>query len=106
MTATFQELFALQQSLNSSGPAFIPAPTLSETAKTVVTGTQTDTQFTQQLIGHDIPVFVGGNALMGFRIYEGPFYYTEGGVNLVDMIVGCAVTATPSAPRTFSSLRL
>lgn len=85
---------------------FYPAPALSDTAKTVVTGTETDDKFTQQIIGHDIPIFVGGNALMGCRIYEGPFYYSEGDVNLVDMIVGCAVTATPSASRTISYLNL
>lgn len=88
------------------GSAFYPAPALTESAKTAVTGTESDDKFTQQIIGKDIPIFVGGQALMGCRIYEGPFYYTEGGVNLVDMIVGCAVTATPSATRTISSLNL
>ncbi len=82
------------------------APTLSETVKTVITGTETDDKFTQQIIGKDIPVFVGGQALMGCRIYEGPFYYTTDDVNLVDMIVGCAVTATPSAVRTIDYLSL
>jgi hypothetical protein len=91
--------------VNRNAP-FYPAPALTEAAKTVVTGTETDNKFTQQIIGHDIPVFVGGQALMGCRIYEGPFYYTEDDVNLVDMIIGCAVTATPSATRTINSLRL
>lgn len=85
---------------------FYPAPALTDTAKTAVTGTETDDKFTQQIIGHDIPIFVGGQALMGCRIYEGPFYYTEDDVNLVDMIVGCAVTATPTATRTFDYLNL
>jgi hypothetical protein len=86
-------------------PLSAPA-VLTDTAKTVVTGTETDDKFTQQIIGHDIPIFVGGQALMGNRIYEGPFYYTEDDVNLVDMIVGCAVTATPSATRTIDYLSL
>lgn len=94
------------QSMSGSGPAFYPAPALTEAARTAVTGTESDDKFTQQIIGKDIPIFVGGQALMGCRIYEGPFYYTEDDVNLVDMIVGCAVAATPSAVRTISSLNL
>lgn len=96
----------LQQQATPPANPFWPAPALSDQAKTAVTGTETDDKFTQQIIGHDIPLFVGGQALMGCRIYEGPFYYTTAGVNLVDMIVGCAVTATPSATRTISYLNL
>lgn len=108
MVTPYELLRLLDQSKvpSGSGPAFYPAPALTETDKTTVTGTETDDRFTQQIIGKDIPIFVGGQALMGCRIYEGPFYYTEASVNLVDLIVGCAVTATPSATRTISSLRL
>lgn len=104
--AYIQQLIQQQQQIPSTVGTFTPAPSLSDSAKTAVTGTETDDKFTQQLIGHDIPIFVGGQVLMGCRIYEGPFYYTEDDVNLVDMIVGCAVTASPSATRTISELRL
>lgn len=87
--------------------ALAPRPTtLSDAAKTVATGTETDSQFAAQLIGKDIPIFVGGQALMGCRIIEGPFIYTEGGVGYCDMVVGCAVAATPSATRTIPYLNL
>lgn len=80
--------------------------TLSDTAKTVATGTETDTQFAAQLIGKDIPIFVGGQALMGCRIIEGPFLYTDTGAGFCDMVVSCAVAATPSASRLITSLNL
>lgn len=37
-----------------------------------VTGVDT-TALVSQLFGKDIPIFVGGEALMGCRIIEGPF---------------------------------
>ncbi|MCP1832842.1 cadherin repeat domain-containing protein [Bradyrhizobium sp. USDA 4545] len=75
--------------------------TLSDAAKTVATGTQTDSQFAAQLIGKDIPYFVGGQALMGCRIIEGPIIYTIDGVGFVDILVSPALAASPSAARTF-----
>ncbi|ODM71671.1 cadherin repeat domain-containing protein [Bradyrhizobium elkanii] len=86
--------------------AAAPAPSLSDSAKTVTTGTQTDSQFAGQLIGKDIPVFVGGQALMGCRIIEGPFLYTVDGAGFCDMLVSPAIAATPTASRTFLYLNL
>ena len=80
------------------------APALTESAKTIVTGTQTD--FSVQLIGKDMPVFVGGEGLFGHRIYEGPYFYTIDGVVLCDMIVGFAAVATPTAARIINYLNL
>lgn len=80
--------------------------TLNDTAKTVATGTQTDDQFAAQLIGKDIPIFVGGQALMGCRIIEGPFLYNDSGAGFCDMVVSCAVAATPGATRLITSLNL
>ncbi|MES5483567.1 cadherin repeat domain-containing protein [Bradyrhizobium sp. INPA03-11B] len=87
----------------ASAPA---TTTLTDSAKTVATGTQTDTQFAAQLIGKDIPIFVGGQALMGCRIIEGPFLYTVSGAGYCDMVVACAVAATPTATRSIPYLNL
>ncbi len=54
------------------------------------------------LFGKDIPKFVGGQALIGCRIIEGPFLNS----GLVDFIATAAQSANPSATRTITSLRL
>lgn len=85
----------------------IPSPqTLDDAAKTAVTGTQVDAKFAAQLIGKDIPIFVGGQALMGCRIIEGPFLREEDGAGLCDMIVSPAIAASPEATRQLTSIRL
>jgi hypothetical protein len=78
---------------------------LTNDQKTTVTGTD-DAQFAAQIIGKDIPVFVGGQALMGCKIAEGPFIRTVDDVGLVDMIVTPCSVATPTATRQLTSIRL
>jgi len=73
---------------------------------TTVTGTPNLDKFTAQLIGKDIPVFVGGEGLFGCRIYEGVFLYTISGAPVCDMIVGFGAVATPAATRTITYLNL
>lgn len=80
--------------------------TLSDTAKTTLTGTEIDDKFGAQLFGKDIPIFVGGEALMGCRIIEGPFLYEVEDEPFVDMIVSPAVAASPEETRTILSLNL
>lgn len=88
-------------------PNVQPEPTLSSDQKTVLTGTQDDTKFAAQVIGKDIPVFIGGQALMGCRIIEGPFLNTVDGAGYVDMIASPCMVATPAATtRELRSLRL
>ncbi|WLB14836.1 cadherin repeat domain-containing protein (plasmid) [Bradyrhizobium elkanii] len=108
LTAEYiQSLFAAQGQIPTQSGTFIPASTLSDTAKTTSTGTQTDNQFAAQLIGKEIPIFVGGQALMGCRDIEGPFLYTgDDGNGYCDMIVSPALAATPGAARTFPYLSL
>lgn len=101
-------VYAFLQPLSGGGGVANPfiLPPLTDAAKTTLTGTQEDDKFAQQLIGKDIPIFVGGQALIGCRIIEGAFIYTVGVDNLVDMIVSPASVATPTATRTITSLNL
>jgi hypothetical protein len=84
-----------------------PAPSapLSTSALSTLTGVDT-TALEAALFGKDIPVFVGGQALMGCRIIEGPFLHVVSGVNVVDFIATCAVSANPGGTRTITSLSL
>lgn len=86
-------------------PAFTPV-LLDDAAKTSLTGTEVDDKFAAQIIGKDIPIFVGGQALIGCRIAEGPFINTVDGAGYVDMIVTAALAATPTATREIRSIRL
>jgi hypothetical protein len=87
-------------------PVADPAPTpLSTSALSTLTGVDT-TALEAALFGKDIPVFVGGQALMGCRLIEGPFLHVVSGVNVVDFIATCAVSANPSGTRTITSLNL
>jgi hypothetical protein len=90
-----------------TAPAPAPAPSapLTTSALTTLTGVDT-TALEAALFGKDIPVFVGGQALMGCRIIEGPFLHVVSGVNVVDFIATCAVAANPGATRTITSLNL
>jgi hypothetical protein len=87
------------------GPSFTAAPAMSTSALSTLTGVDT-TALEAALFGKDIPVFVGGQALMGCRIIEGPFLHVVSGVNVVDFIATCAVSANPGGTRTITSLNL
>lgn len=65
-----------------------------------------NSELESQLFGKAIPIFVGGQALIGARIAEGPFLETIGDVNVVSFIAHAAAAATPSATRTITSVRL
>src|SRR5256885_359646 len=74
---------------------------LTPAAQSTVSGVDT-TALESALFGKDIPKFVGGQALIGCRIIEGPFLHD----NKVDFIATAAQSANPSATRTITSLRL
>jgi hypothetical protein len=78
---------------------------LSTSAVSTVTGIDS-TALEAALFGKDQAKFVGGQALMGCRIIEGPFIYEVGAVQLVDFIASPGCSANPSATRTITSLRL
>lgn len=101
-----QALMGLLVTSSQSKSSQLYLPPLTDSAKTTITGTEIDDKFATQIFGKDIPVFVGGQALMGCRIIEGPFIYTESAANLVDMIVSPAIAATPTATRTITYLNL
>src|SRR4051812_32921876 len=85
----FDQLAILPRGL---GGAFNPAPALTDAAKSTLTGVDTSA-LEAALFGKDIPLFVGGQALMGCRIIEGPFLTTGGSPsqNLVSFIATCAM---------------
>jgi hypothetical protein len=84
---------------------FYPVAPLTAAAQSTLTGIDT-TALAAVLFGKDIPVFVGGEALMGCRIIEGPFIYEVAGAQYVDFIATCALSANPTGTRTITSLRL
>lgn len=84
---------------------FNVAPVLTTSAQSTITGVDT-TALEAALFGKDIPKFVGGQALMGCRIIEGPFIYQVSSVQYVDFIATCALSANPGGTRTCTSLRL
>jgi hypothetical protein len=88
-------------------PVASPAPSapLSTSALSTLTGVDT-TALEAALFGKDIPVFVGGQALIGCRLIEGPFLHAVDGVNVVDFIASGAISANPSGTRTITSLNL
>lgn len=80
--------------------------TTTNAEKTTLTGVELDDDFANQIIGKDIPIFVGGRALIGCRICEGPFLTTVDDAGFVDIIVTPALAATPTATRTLTQIRL
>lgn len=79
--------------------------TLSQSAKQTVTGIKTS-ELEQALFGKVIPIFVGGKALIGGRLIEGPFFDTVGGVQVVSFIVSMGISANPNGTREITSVRL
>lgn len=75
-------------------------PALSEGQKAILTGNDPTGALRDATLGKEAPLFIGGEALIGARIIEGPFLYTESDVNLCDMIVDLGVMASPAASRT------
>jgi hypothetical protein len=67
--------------------------------KAIVTGNDPTGALQDVTLGKDIPLFIGGQALIGARAIEGPFLYTEDDVNLCDMIVDLGIMASPEATR-------
>jgi hypothetical protein len=86
-------------------PRAAPAPTAAAVPIPTVTGIPAS-ELNNILYGKDIPVFVGGIALIGGRICEGPYYATVGGVQVVSFIVSLAIAANPSGTRTITSVSL
>ncbi|MFB9262279.1 phage tail protein [Bradyrhizobium erythrophlei] len=58
------------------------------------------------LYGKTIPIFVGGKALMGGRIIEGPYFGGTQTDPTVSFIASVGISANPSGTRTITSLRL
>jgi hypothetical protein len=80
--------------------------TLTDTTKSLVTGTELEDDFSGATIGKEIAVFVGGQILAGCRLYEGPFLSTVSGEGFVDYIVGPFVLAVPGAELSIDSIRM
>jgi hypothetical protein len=80
--------------------------TLTDTQKSVVTGTKLEDDFGAATLGQDIAVFIGGTILAGCRLLEGPFLTTVSSEGFVDYIVSPFVLAVPGAALSIESLRL
>lgn len=84
------------QELPSFGPAPVSSP-LTDTQKSVITGTKLDDDFAAATIGKDIALFVGGTIFAALRLYEGPFLTTVDGAVFVSLIGGPFMRAVPGA---------
>ncbi len=89
--------FVPNATVASVSPAAVPLPTVSG----LPAG-----QLNNVIYGKDIPIFVGGIALIGGRICEGPYFTTVGGAQVVSFIVSLAVAANPGGTRTITSVSL
>jgi hypothetical protein len=105
--ATAQEWGVTQQFLSAVGLAPPPEASLGTAAQTTLTGVQYD-ELARALFGKDIPIFVGGDALIGGRIIEGPFITMGGSPSqpLASFIVSVALAANPTGTREITSMRL
>ncbi len=88
--------------IDTSAPTASQPQPLTQAAQSTLTGVDSSA-LEAVLFGKDIPKFVGGKALIGCRIIEGPFLHDD---SLVDFIATAAQSANPSAARTITSLRL
>jgi hypothetical protein len=79
---------------------------LSDAQKSVVTGTQLEDDFAAATIGKVIPLFIGGQALIGCKLAEGPYLSTVDDEAFVEYIITPCMFAVPGATREFTSLRL
>lgn len=80
----------------------MPDTILTPSSTATVTGIK---DYEAILYGKPIPVFVGGQALIGGRIIEGPFF-SESGEPTVSYIASHGVAANPSGTREILELRL
>ncbi len=96
-----EKLYQASMAALASAPA-----ALTDAQKAIVTGNDPTGALQDVTLGKDIPLFIGGQALIGARPIEGPFLYTEADVNLCDMIVDLGIMATPTATREIREITL
>src|SRR4051812_34080064 len=89
-----------------------PSPTITTGSQAASSSTLTgikNSEVESQLFGKNQPLFVGGQALIGCRIIEGPFIYNMSGVTMFDAIFDVATPIddlTDTNPRTIDYLNL